>query len=144
MSAGWSGFHGSEYLQLWLQAAEVNGEADDGAGTGLGHKRRKRAWEEDSDKEDGPAEEEAKRLAEEKDARERDEFAERLRLKDDAKTRKIAEDKLSKEELKVRKFTLHAPLTLEKEDHSNQDIRSKHCKVSMIQLGSRSLRLNLC
>jgi hypothetical protein len=132
MSAGWSGFHGSEYLQLWLQAAEVNGEADDGAGTGLGHKRRKRAWEEDSDKEDGPDEEEAKRLAEEKDAR------------DDAKTRKIAEDKLSKEELKVRKFTLHAPLTLEKEDHSNQDIRSKHCKVSMIQLGSRSLRLNLC
>lgn len=80
----------------------MNGDADDGAGTGLGHKRRKRAWEEDSDKEDGPDEEEAKRLAEEKDARERDEFAERLRLKDDAKTRKIAEDKLSKEELKVK------------------------------------------
>ena len=91
----------------------MNGDADDGAATGLGHKRRKRAWEEDSVQEDGPDEEEAKRLADEKDARERDEFAERLRLKDDAKTRKIAEAKLSKEELKVRRQQCKPPPDIE-------------------------------
>lgn len=90
-----------------LQAAAVNGDAGDELAVGPGHKRRKRAWEEDenADEENGQDEEEAKRLAEEKDQREKEEFVERLRQKDEARTRKIAEAKLSKEELQVRKST---------------------------------------
>ena len=87
-----------------LQAAAVNGDAGDEVTVGPGHKRRKRAWEEDEDADGEPAqdEEEAKRLAEEKDQKEKEEFVERLRQKDEARTRKLAEAKLSKEELQVR------------------------------------------
>ncbi|CAL8468358.1 g7898 [Coccomyxa elongata] len=83
------------------KAAAVNGDASDELAVGPGHKRRKRAWEEDEDAdgEDAQDEEEAKRLAEEKDQKEKEEFVERLRQKDEARTRKIAEAKLSKEEL---------------------------------------------
>lgn len=40
------------------------------------------------------------------DQREKEEFEERLRLKDEARTRKIAEAKLTKEELQVSKRLL--------------------------------------
>jgi hypothetical protein len=90
-----------------LQAREENGEADE-VKPGQSAKRRKRAWEESSEEEDGhdsDAEAEAKRLA---DQREKEEFEERLRLKDEARTRKIAEAKLTKEELEVRTLAVLA------------------------------------
>ncbi|KAK9803173.1 hypothetical protein WJX72_009006 [[Myrmecia] bisecta] len=69
-------------------------------------KRRRRAWEEeDSDDEEAAAQrraraaEEAAEEARLQDQREKEEFEERLRAKDDAKTRKLAEARLSKEEL---------------------------------------------
>ncbi|KAK9845793.1 hypothetical protein WJX81_002540 [Elliptochloris bilobata] len=68
-------------------------------------KRRRRAWEEPEEGEEEGADAEAERAAaaveaaREADLRERVEFEERLRARDEAKTRKIAEAKLSKEEV---------------------------------------------
>ena len=72
-------------------------------------KRRRRAWEEPEDGEGEGSDAEAERAAaaaeaaREADLRERAEFEERLRARDEAKTRKIAEAKLSKEEVAVRR-----------------------------------------
>ena len=91
-----------------MQAAEADGETN---GTAVHPAaRRKRAWEDDSD-EDAVAEHEAKEAEEaaaaeaaarEEDLRQRAEFEERLRARDEARTRKIAEAKLTPEELAVR------------------------------------------
>ena len=91
-----------------MQAAEADGETN---GTAVHPAaRRKRAWEGDSD-EDAVAEHEAKEAEEaaaaeaaarEEDLRQRAEFEERLRARDEARTRKIAEAKLTPEELAVR------------------------------------------
>eukprot|EP00884_Botryococcus_braunii_P008381 jgi/Botrbrau1/17544/Bobra.0864s0003.1 len=77
----------------------VQGEGrdeEDGTTGLLSHKRRKRKWEEDLDDGGGELDEEEER---ERDQREKQEFEERLKARDEAKTRKIAEAKLSKEEL---------------------------------------------
>jgi len=84
-----------------LQAAERELDNDENRGVRVA-KRGKRAWEEGSE---GDEEAERKRMAEEereRDQREKTEFAERLRLKDDEKTRKVIEAKVSKEEMEVR------------------------------------------
>jgi hypothetical protein len=90
------------------QASETNGAADDDSGgAALGARKRRRAWEVEEDAGDGAEgpnsedEAEAKRVA---DQKEKAEFEERLRARDEARTRKIAEAKLSAEELAVRLY----------------------------------------
>ena len=87
-----------------MQAPEANGAGNDDGGGVRGAKKRRRTWEEGSDEDaaggpDSEDEAEAQRLA---DQREKEAFEERLRAKDEARTRKIAEAKLSAEELRVR------------------------------------------
>ena len=65
----------------------------------LGPKRKKRAWEEDSD--EGPDSEDEREKQRQEDQREKEEFEQRLRDRDEAKTRKLMEAKLSAEEIEV-------------------------------------------
>lgn len=99
----------SQPAAQWVWASEeLVGFGCQGAGldeedatTGLlSHKRKRRKWEE-ADEEVEPDENEEKDAERERDQREKQEFEERLRARDEAKTRKIAEAKLSKEELEV-------------------------------------------
>lgn len=75
-------------------------DEEDGTTGLLSHKRKRRKWEE-AEEEVEPDENEEKDEERERDQREKQEFEERLRARDEAKTRKIAEAKLSKEELEV-------------------------------------------
>ena len=81
-----------------MQAATENGT--DEVHLEKGPKRKKRAWEEDSD--EGPDSEEEREKQRQEDQREKEEFEQRLRDRDEAKTRKLMEAKLSKEEIEVR------------------------------------------
>ena len=92
-----------------MHARQAGAHEEDEGDTGARlPKRRRRAWEEPEDGEDGGSDAEAERAAaaaeaaREADLRERAEFEERLRARDEAKTRNIAEAKLSKEEVAVR------------------------------------------
>ena len=80
-----------------MQAAAENGQ--DETHVALGPKRKKRAWEEDSD--EGPDSEEEREKQRQEDQREKEEFEQRLRDRDEAKTRKLMEAKLSAEEIEV-------------------------------------------
>ena len=80
-----------------MQAATENGT--DEVHLDKGPKRKKRAWEEDSD--EGPDSEEEREKQRQDDQREKEEFEQRLRDRDEAKTRKLMEAKLSKEEIEV-------------------------------------------
>ena len=82
----------------FMQAATENGT--DEVHLDKGPKRKKRAWEEDSD--EGPDSEEEREKQRQDDQREKEEFEQRLRDRDEAKTRKLMEAKLSKEEIEVR------------------------------------------
>ena len=64
-----------------------------------GPKRKKRAWEEDSD--EGPDSEDEREKQRVEDQRAKEEFEQRLRDRDEAKTKKLMEAKLSKEEIEV-------------------------------------------
>lgn len=92
-----------------VHARQAGAHEEDEGDTGARlPKRRRRAWEEPEDGEGEGSEAEAERVAaaaeaaREADLRERAEFEERLRARDEAKTRNIAEAKLSKEEVAVR------------------------------------------
>lgn len=80
-----------------MQAATENGT--DEVHLEKGPKRKKRAWEADSD--EGPDSEEEREKQRQEDQREKEEFEQRLRDRDEAKTRKLMEAKLSKEEIEV-------------------------------------------
>ena len=62
-------------------------------------KRQRRAWEEGSGSEDDSEKEAERKLL--KDQQEKEDFEARLKARDEAKTRKIAEARLSKEEVQV-------------------------------------------
>lgn len=82
------------------EASVEEREQDGGAVLPQGKKQR-RAWEEDEEEEEGPAEREERRAREERerDKREKEEFEERLRARDETRTKKLApEEKLSKAE----------------------------------------------
>lgn len=80
-----------------MQAAAENGQ--DETHLAKGPKRKKRAWEEDSD--EGPDSEEEREAQRQEDQRAKEEFEQRLRDRDEAKTRKLMEAKLSREEIEV-------------------------------------------
>lgn len=80
-----------------MQAAAADADPPEAEPTVPGAHRRKRAWEDDGS--DGEAERERDRIAKE-------EFEERLKAKDEAKTRKIAEARLSKGEMEVSVWSL--------------------------------------
>ena len=80
-----------------MQAAAENGQ--DEMHVAVGPKRKKRAWEEDSD--EGPDSEDERERQRQEDQRAKEEFEQRLRDRDEAKTRKLMEAKLSKEEIEV-------------------------------------------
>lgn len=80
-----------------MQAATENGQ--DEAQVDKGPKRKRRAWEEDSD--EGPDSEDEREKQRQEDQRQKEEFEQRLRDRDDAKTKKLMEAKLSKEEIEV-------------------------------------------
>ncbi|DBA85647.1 TPA: hypothetical protein ACH3X1_005222 [Trebouxia sp. C0004] len=87
--------------KLRKDKAAAEDQEDDGINLAA-PKRRKRTWEQASDEEDEDPEavEAARKEAEmEADRVEREAFEQRLKERDDAKTRKMAEAKLSKEEL---------------------------------------------
>ena len=69
-------------------------------------KRKKRAWEEDSD--EGPDSEEEREQQRQEDQRAKEEFEQRLRDRDEAKTKKLMEAKLSKEEIEVHCLATYA------------------------------------
>lgn len=83
------------------QAATENGrEEETHAGSAAAPKRKKRAWEEDSGGE-GPDSEDERERQRQEDQRAKEEFEQRLRERDEAKTRKLMEAKLSREEIEV-------------------------------------------
>ena len=79
------------------QAGTENGAEE--APLDVGPKRKKRAWEEDSD--EGPDSEDEREKQRQEDQRAKEEFEQRLRDRDEAKTRKLMEAKLSKEEIEA-------------------------------------------
>lgn len=81
-----------------MQAAAENGQ--DETQLAKGPKRKKRAWEEDLD--EGPDSEEERERQRAEDQRAKEEFEQRLRDRDEAKTKKLMEAKLSQEEIEVR------------------------------------------
>ena len=86
--------------RLCAQGDDLGGpDASDGLTDRLA-KRQKRAWEEGSSDEEDAAERQRA-----KDQEEKEEFEARLKARDEAKTRKIAEARLSKEEVQV--STMH-------------------------------------
>jgi pre-mRNA-splicing factor ATP-dependent RNA helicase DHX16 len=80
---------------------EQEDEDDEEVGGMRVAKRGKRTWEEDSEDDAEARKEREEEEEREKDQREKEEFAERLRLKDEEKTRKIMEAKVSKEQMQV-------------------------------------------
>ena len=89
---------GRQWCSCCMQAATENGQ--DETHVAVGPKRKKRAWEEDSD--EGPDSEDEREKQRQEDQREKEEFEQRLRDRDEAKTRKLMEAKLSAEEIEVR------------------------------------------
>jgi hypothetical protein len=83
-----------------LQAATENGQDETHAGSAAAPKRKKRAWEEDSGGE-GPDSEDERERQRQEDQRAKEDFEQRLRERDEAKTRKLMEAKLSREEIEV-------------------------------------------
>lgn len=80
-----------------LQAQGEGQEESDTVGlTNRLAKRQKRAWEQGSGSDEDASDKERTR-----DQREKEEFEARLKARDEAKTRKIAEAKLSREEVEV-------------------------------------------
>ena len=99
----------SPLSQLWKagpcsQAATENGQDETHAGSAAAPKRKKRAWEEDSGGE-GPDSEDERERQRQEDQQAKEEFEQRLRERDEAKTRKIMEAKLSREEIEVQFLT---------------------------------------
>ena len=83
-----------------MQAATENGQEETHAGSAVAPKRKKRAWEEDSGGE-GPDSEDERERQRQEDQRAKEDFEQRLRERDEAKTRKLMEAKLSQEEIEV-------------------------------------------